>query len=239
MSKENRKYNYAKDGFCLTEVLPSEFITNLKKILAISNFEKFELGNVEIKILSLDLSNVLVNKCLDEIIEIIHDNTKIEKLYLKNNFTNKVYLTEDDINSEHRNQKFHYDSYPSTKMMIYLSDNSEDACGSTMFLKGSAQSYFLKKINFLRNFYVPGKYGMKNNKELNELILNSEKVVASNNKYSGLIFNTDTVHCASKITKQNFTRLIVRFDFKQPTKLGVYLDNFYSRVSNIYSRVFN
>ena len=97
------------------------------------------------KIFSFDLKNNLVDECLKKVIQTIHENTNIKKSFLKKNFTNRVYLSEDDINSEHRNQKFHFDSYPSIKMMIYLSDNSEDSSGSTVLLKGSAKSSLMKK----------------------------------------------------------------------------------------------
>ena len=124
-------------------------------------------------------------------------------------------------------------------MMIYLSDNSEDSSGSTVLLKGSAKSHLMKKINFFRYLYVPGKNGMNNNKEIESLENSFEKIIASNCKHSALIFNTDTLHCAGKIKKENFKRLNVRFDFNLNRKSGVYLDNIFTRISNIYTRVFN
>jgi hypothetical protein len=230
-------YDYYKDGFCLTNTFSIDFINTLKKVLKYSKFERFRLGNSEIKIYSLDLNDSESKICLNKAVEVVSHYKKIEKSYLVKNFTNRIYLHKDDINSKHRNQIFHYDSFPSIKLMVYLTDNSEDSCGPTKFLRGSAKSKLLKKINFLRYFYVPGKHGVKQNKEIKELIFNSETIVASNNMNAGVIFNTDTLHCAKTITKKNFTRINVRFDFKQPQKSGVYLDKLYTRLINICSRV--
>ena len=230
-------FDYQKDGFCFTDTFTDDFIKRLKKVLEYSNFERFRLGNTEIKIYSLDFNNTDAKFCLKKVIEVVSHHTKIKKAYLEKNFTNRIYVHKDDINSRHRNQIFHYDSYPSTKLMIYLTDNSENSCGPTKFIRGSAKSKLLRKINFLRYFYVPGKFGVKQNKEIKEIISNSQTVVASNNINSGVIFNTDTLHSAEKITKKNFTRINVRFDFKQVEKSGVYLDKIYTRFINICSRV--
>tara|TARA_A100001015_G_scaffold26547_1_gene29739 strand:+ start:2916 stop:3554 length:639 start_codon:yes stop_codon:yes gene_type:complete len=204
-------FDYQEDGFCFTDTFTDDFIKKLKKVLKYSNFERFRLGNTEIKIYSLDFNNTDAKFCLKKVIEVVSHHTKIKKTYLEKNFTNRIYVHKDDINSRHRNQIFHYDSYPSTKL--------------------------LRKINFLRYFYVPGKFGVKQNKEIKEIISNSQTVVASNNINSGVIFNTDTLHSAEKITKKNFTRINVRFDFKQVEKSGVYLDKIYTRFINICSRV--
>ena len=217
-------FDYQEDGFCFTDTFIDNFIKKLKKVLKYSNFERFRLGNTEIKIYSLDFNNTDAKFCLKKVIEVVSHHTKIKKTYLEKNFTNRIYVHKDD-------------SYPSTKLMIYLTDNSENSCGPTKFIRGSAKSKLLRKINFLRYFYVPGKFGVKQNKEIKEIISNSQTVVASNNINSGVIFNTDTLHSAEKITKKNFTRINVRFDFKQVEKSGVYLDKIYTRFINICSRV--
>lgn len=170
----------------------------------ISNYKKFKLGNTYIKIYSLDLSNQEILKLKNSLVKIVHENTKLNKSFLEKNFLNQIYLTRDNINSRHRNQIFHYDSYPSIKIIIYLSDNSEVSSGATMFLKRSLKSSYFKKINFLRNFYVPGKYGMKNNTKIEQLALTYEKVIATNDKYSSVIFNTDTLHRATHVIKKKF-----------------------------------
>lgn len=235
-----KNYNFDNDGFCLTGKLPIDFIKNLKNTLSMSNYEQSKLGNTDIKIFSLDLSNQKIIKLKNSLVKIVHENTKLNKSFLKKNFQNKVYLTTDNINSRHRNQIFHYDSYPSIKIIINLSDNSEVSSGATMFLKGSLKSSYLKKINFLRYFYVPGKYGMKNKTKINKLALTYEKIISLNDKYSGVIFNTDTLHCATHVTKKNFNRINVIFSFKQKRKFGVHLDYYiYSKISNFYLSFFN
>ena len=164
------------------------------------------------------------NKFLEKIITVINDNTGLNKDYLRRNFTKKVYYTEDSIESVHRNQIYHYDSYPSIKCMIYLSDNSKPGSGCITFLKNSHRSFYMKVINFFRFFYVPAKYGVKKNFFYNNVLDKCLSVEAFGEFGSVCIFNTDVFHKAGLVARPNFKRKILRFDFKKDRKSGIYID---------------
>jgi hypothetical protein len=170
------------------------------------------------------------NKFLEKIITVINNNTGLNKDYLRRSFTKKVYYTEDSNESVHRNQIYHYDSYPSIKRMIYLSDNSRPDSGCITFLKNSHRNFYMKVINFLRFFYVPAKYGVKQNFFYNNVLDKCLPIEAVGENGSVCIFNTDVWHKAGKVTRANFKRKILRFDFKKYRKSGVHIDGIVSNL---------
>ena len=192
------------------------------------NFETAELKEIEkyisenknknfgqngvLKILSWEDTEIS-NKILNKIVSSIQSNIDFDKKKLLNKFTKKVYYTEDNINTSNRNQLLHFDSYPKLKAFIYLSDNSESGSGSISFASGSHKSWFMTFINFLRFFYVPGKHGVQNILFYHYFIKKLSSIEANGKQYSLVIFNTDTLHKASKIEKKNFIRKTIRFDF--------------------------
>jgi ectoine hydroxylase-related dioxygenase (phytanoyl-CoA dioxygenase family) len=173
--------------------------------------------------------NEFQNIFLEKIINIIHDNTGLKKDYLRENFTKKVYYTEDSMESLHRNQIYHYDSYPSIKCMIYLSDNSKPASGCITFLKNSHRSFYMMIINFLRFFYVPAKHGVKQNLFYNNVINKCSSTEAFGEVGSVCIFNTDVFHKAGIVGRSHFRRKVLRFDFKKDRKSGIYIDGVISK----------
>jgi hypothetical protein len=170
------------------------------------------------------------NKFLEKIITVINNNTGLNKDYLRRSFTKKVYYTEDSIESVHRNQIYHYDSYPSIKCMIYLSDNSRPDSSCITFLKNSHRKFYMKVINFFRFFYVPAKYGVKQNFFYNNALDKCLPIEAVGENGSVCIFNTDVWHKAGKVTRPNFKRRILRFDFKKYRKSGVHIDRIVSNL---------
>ncbi len=174
--------------------------------------------------------NDFQNIFLEKIINIIHENTGLNKNYLRANFTKKVYYTEDSIESLHRNQIYHYDSYPSIKCMIYLSDNSKLGSGCITFLKNSHRSFYMKIVNFLRFFYVPAKYGVKQNFFYKTVLNKCNSYEAFGEVGSVCIFNTDVFHKAGLVKLTDFRRKILRFDFKKDRKSGVYIDGIMSKL---------
>jgi len=170
------------------------------------------------------------NKFLEKIITVINNNTGLNKDYLRRSFTKKVYYTEDSIESVHRNQIYHYDSYPSIKCMIYLSDNSRPDSGCITFLKNSHRNFYMKVLNFLRFFYVPAKYSVRQNFFYNNVLDKCLPIEAVGEIGSVCIFNTDVWHKAGKVTRPDFKRKILRFDFKKYRKSGVYIDGIVSNL---------
>jgi hypothetical protein len=228
MSKEN----FYKNGYTSTDAFSENFIRDLEDIIKMSIPEKLDLGvDTTVEIIDWEKDDALSKKCLKIIKEKINEHTGISQKFLDKNFTYKVYLSLDTNKSIHQNQIPHFDSFPSIKLQIHLSNNSVKESGCTHFIKSSHKSLYMKKIRFLRLFFVPGKHGMQKSKEYEKIIQNGCKVFVGGDKYTGTIFDTDTLHYAGKVEKQDFVRKIIRFDFKKKKTLGFYFDAFFSKIN--------
>ena len=149
-----------------------------------------------------------------KIINHLKIKTKISTNYLDLKFTRLVYLTKDFENSDYANQIPHFDYIRTLKAFLYVSDNEEDGTGSIQFIPKSQKSLFIKLIKILRCFYIPSKIvNKKTYKVINFFFRKSNKVSANTKKFNLVIFDTDTIHQAGKITKKNFCRKVLRFDF--------------------------
>ena len=227
--------NFYKNGYCSIEAFNETFIRDLEKIIQTSESEKLDFGiDTSIKIINWNDHDILFKKCLKIVKNKINENTGISTKFLDKYFTYKVFLTSDTNKSIHANQIPHFDSYPAIKLQIYLSNNLEKDSGCSVFVKSSHKSWFLNKIRFLRLFFVPGKSGMIKSKQFEKTILNGEHIFVGGDKYTGTIFDTDTLHYAGKVEKENFTRKIIRFDFKKRKTSGYYFDAIFSKVKSFY-----
>ena len=71
---------------------------------------------------------------------------------------------------------------------------------------------------------------MKENKLYKKTIADGEHVFGVGAKYTGMIFDTDTLHYAGKVESQNFIRKIIRFDFQKRKTLGFFCDAIFSKI---------
>ena len=225
------KADFINNGYTSTNAFDETFIRDLKKIIQTTKLNDLNFGkNTKIQIIDWRDNDILFKKCLKSVKEKICENTDISYDFLNMHFTQKVYLSSDQNISTHQNQIPHFDSYPAIKLQIHLSDNSNKNTGCTVFVKSSHNSLLLKIIRFLRIFYIPGKFGMKENELYKKTIADGEHVLGGEAKYTGMIFDTDTLHYAGKVESQNFIRKIIRFDFKKRRTLGFFCDAIFSKI---------
>jgi hypothetical protein len=225
------KADFINNGYTSTNAFDETFIRDLQKIIQTTKLNDLNFGkNAKIQIIDWRDNDILFKKCLKSVKEKICENTDISYDFLNKHFTQKVYLSSDTNISTHQNQIPHFDSYPAIKLQIHLSDNSNKNTGCTVFVKSSHNSLLLKIIRFLRIFYIPGKFGMKENKLYKKTIADGEHVFGVGAKYTGMIFDTDTLHYAGKVESQNFIRKIIRFDFQKRKTLGFFCDAIFSKI---------